>query len=190
MCAAAATRVSKSTCAALVSAIESQAAPTTYVLGAGTFVCAALNGDQGLDIGAGKVVVIEGAGRDATVIDLDKKGRMFVVKGGSVTLNGLTVKNGKGPSSSSGGVVAMETNTLGGGAFEANLVSFIGCESGAKGGVLDSKGGTFTANQCVVSGCSATTSGGFASMSGGNAIAYDVVFIENSEVEKKCSGMS
>ena len=76
-------KVAVASCAELERAIARQVRPTTYILRAGVFKCAALGRvgvagrGAGMAVGRGVVVVIEGQGRQRTTLDLDHRGCLF-----------------------------------------------------------------------------------------------------------------
>eukprot|EP00937_MAST-01D_sp_MAST-1D-sp2_P001398 g1398.t1 len=97
------TVVEPQSCASLLFAIRTQLTPTTYRLGAGTFTCGVVAQQvfqcAGVPVDDGVVVVIEGAGRDVTTLQVGdfaagQVGRLLNIRGGSVTISGVSITHG------------------------------------------------------------------------------------------------
>jgi predicted outer membrane repeat protein len=146
---------------AAITAANGQQGSSTIELGTGTYlleIAAALedaNASGDLDIS--KNITINGAGRDATIIDAQGIGeRAFDVLGGALTLTNLTVKNGS--TSSNGGAIRV-SNTSG---LKLLHVGLDDNKATGNGGAISSNG-PVTIRDSTLSGNKAT---GPASMGG------------------------
>lgn len=124
---------------------------------AGASEDAAATGD--LDIVAGSVVMITGMGVGVSVVDGAMLDRVFqVLAGGTLTLSGLTVQNGK---TGGGGENANGGNIWNGGGLTLLTVRVaMGSASQSGGGVYNVSGGGATINASTVELNSASQGGG------------------------------
>jgi len=104
---------------------ETPGSDNTIYLDAGTYKHSHLNGTNGIVIN--KNLTIIGKGKDKTIIDAQKMGKIFNVVGNSLTLINLTVTNG---TSGTGGAIS-STGTL-----TMTSCSFINNTATGNGGVI------------------------------------------------------
>jgi hypothetical protein len=123
----------------------------TAALSTGVQVFTLLN-DQ-LIIGAD--VTITGAGASTTIVDGNAAGRVLAQNGGTLTITGMTLRNGNGDTGGDGGAVLANGNAL---TFNGSVVS--GSTANDGGGMIIGGSTTVTLNDTTVSGNTASGSGG------------------------------
>lgn len=132
--------------------------PHTVAIPAGTYVLTG-TGDEDSNITGDldilKPMTISGAGVDLTIIDGNGIDRVMEVGSPSVTLSGVTIRNGKAILQQGGGGVFYS----GGSWFTLNGVKITGC-SAYDGGGLHANSGDMTITNLTISNCSAAKKGG------------------------------
>jgi CSLREA domain-containing protein len=145
---------------AAVQTANALAGPDSIVLPAGTYALrigfggenAAAGGD--LDVAPGELTI---TGENAATTAVDGRGfdRVFqVLPGASLTINGVTVTNGRASDSFGGGGI------LNGGALTLNDAAVTGSRSGTGGGGIFNSAGSATLTNVALSGNTALSHGG------------------------------
>jgi parallel beta-helix repeat protein len=108
----------------------------------------------------GRDVTISGAGASSTVVDGTNTGRVFIITSGAVTLDKLTIANGKAAgsdfSSNTGGGIYIQKGSV----TVSNSTVSGNSASGNGGGIYPTDVGRVTVSNSTISGNSASGNGG------------------------------
>ena len=133
--------------------------PHTVSVPAGTYLLAGTVGESnnvGGDLNIAKAMTISGSGADSTIIDGSNRDRVMEVSASSVSISGMTLRNGAAPSGETGGGIRYSGTNL----LTLSNIRITGCSSSFDGGGLYGNSGDMTITNLTISNCSATRKGG------------------------------
>ncbi len=169
------------TCSLRAAVQESKAllGPDTIILPSGiytlTIAGAGNNSANSGDLDIPEDLTIVGAGARTTIIDGNRLDRVFdVANPVTVSISGVTIRNGLAPGTSDGGGIATVN-----GALTLTDVAFIGNSAGRNGGAIYVSGSSAVLTDVAIIGNSAGDAGGMF-MGGGNLFLTNVTISGNS----------